>query len=53
MSVAPKELVEVARQAARDELADAEEAWIRQQAGHVGAVVCQAVWDALDSLGIK
>ena len=51
MSPAPKELVEVARQAARDELADAEEAWIRQQAGHIGAVVCQAVWDAMQAEG--
>ncbi len=49
MSAAPKDLMEIAKQVAREELADTDDAWVRQIAAHVGAVVCQAVWDALEA----
>lgn len=43
----PKDLIELARRVAREELADAEDPYIRQIAGQVGAVVCQKVWGAM------
>ena len=47
MTPIPPEIRAIARRAAKDELADADE-YTRQQAGHIGEVVLQAVWAHLN-----
>lgn len=48
MTVVPKEIREVAEQAARDEFEFFDEPGVRQMARQIGGVIAQAVWDALE-----
>lgn len=51
MSPLPKEIREVAEQAGREELGQFDDPCARQMGRHVGAVIAQAVWRALEAGG--